>query len=254
MLDHKLMRLGKKNVRHDMRTLQLKKYLTPDLPPAPPKYSWSVLVESWPMLLNNGLGDCTAAGIGHMRQLWTKAVGKTPYIPTDADTLAFYEDSCGYNPTDPTTDQGGDELTVLNYAKKVGFAGEKISSYVSIDPANWDHLKLAIWLFGGVYTGIELPRTAQNQAVWDVVSADPDNNQPGSWGGHCVPLFDFDESDLVTCVTWGTTQRLTKRFWLEYGSEAYAIVSPDFLDATSQVDPAGLDLATLEHDLLQIAA
>lgn len=106
-----------------------------------------------------------------------------------------------------------------------------------------------IYLFGGLYTGFALPLSAQRQAVWDVPAGGAKGKgEPGSWGGHATSLVAYDARGL-TCVTWGALQRMTWPFFKTYCDEAYAIVSQQFLSATTKRTPAGFDLATLRKDL-----
>ena len=65
MADHSQMKLGRKAVKTDTRTLRLAKYLTPVLPPPPPAADWTKGIASWGMMLNDKLGDCTIAGVAH---------------------------------------------------------------------------------------------------------------------------------------------------------------------------------------------
>ena len=53
-------------------------------------------------------------------------------------------------------------------------------------------IRQSIALFGGVYIGLALPLTAQNQDVWDVVPNGGANAEEGSWGGHCVYVPKYD--------------------------------------------------------------
>ena len=52
----------------------------------------------------------------------------------------------------------------------------------------------------------------------------------------------------MTCITWGGLKKMTWAWFEKYCSEAYALVSKDWLNA-SGVSPSGLDLAALEKDL-----
>ena len=55
----------------------------------------------------------------------------------------------------------------------------------------------------------------------------------------------------VECVTWGRVQTMGARFLEHYVDEAWAIVSPDFLNAAGE-SPQGFNLAQLTADLAQI--
>lgn len=247
MIDHSLIKLGKHKKREDARSLKLARYLAPALPPAPPSTDWTAKVnEPWRMMLNDSLGDCTCAAAGHLIMEWTCNAG-VGVLPTDDQILEAYEAITGYNPADPNSDQGAVELDVLNYWRQTGIAGHQIGAFAEIDPANQDHVKAAVYLFGGVYIGVQLPLSAQGQDEWNVVGPLTGDCEPGSWGGHAVPVVAYDENG-VTVITWGQPLKMSWAFWSAYVDEAYAIISADFLNGAGDT-PAGFDLAQLQNDL-----
>jgi hypothetical protein len=192
---------------------------------------------------SEGLGDCTIAGVAHAIQVWTLAKGKEVTIP-DSTVLQYYERWDGYKPSDPNSDQGGEELQVLKDWRKAGFSGHKLQAFADPDPQDELHVRQAIALFGGLYIGLALPISAQTQDVWDVAS-EPDGKL-GSWGGHCVFVPDYDANGL-TCITWGQLKKMTWAFWGTYCDEAHALLAPDWQP------PAGFDMASLQADLKQVA-
>lgn len=114
-------------------------------------------------------------------------------------------------------------------------------------------LQQAIYYFGGVYIGVELPNTAKDQAdVWDVVSITGDG-APGSWGGHAVPLVGYPDSDSFWTYTWGKKVKVTSRFLAEYMSEAYCCVSQDIVGDDGK-SPEGFDLPGLLATLSEVTA
>jgi hypothetical protein len=241
------LKLGKLPVRHDERTLLLATYLDDAavLPNVPPELS-APTVDAWPMYGNDRLGDCTIAAVGHMIQAWTSDAGAPRQI-ADADVEQAYIPGTG------TDDTGRFELDVLNYWRTTGVGADKIAAYAAIDPSNHAHVMAAAYLFGGVYIGVALPTTAQGQPVWDVVGDGKTGpSQPGSWGGHAVDVVAYD-SDGLTIVTWGALLKMTWGFWDAYVEEAYAVISPDFLNAAGQT-PAGFDAAALQADLAAVTA
>lgn len=255
MADHSAMKLGRKPTRHDPRTLQLRAYAPDPLPPQPLIVDYGEGVSAWGMMLNDQLGDCTCAAVCHAIQDWTMndAINHPGMVtPADADVLGLYERWCGYNPADPSTDQGGVELDILNRWRQEGAAGHKIVAFAEVDKSNYEHMKYAVSTFGGAYIGLSLPVSAQNQDVWDVVAPDG-----GPWGGHAVYVVGYDDSDptepTLSLVTWGQVKKMTLRFWLAYGAEAYAVLGEDFLGAISR-GPDGLDVAGLQRDLALITA
>lgn len=258
MADHSKMRLGKRAPRIDSRTLMLAKYMK-DLPPPPESVDYTKGLTSFGMMMNDSLGDCTIAGCGHAIQIWTANQGSESTV-ADSDVLAAYEAWDGYNPADPSTDQGGVEIDVLNDWRQNGLAGHKLLAYADPDPGNQVHVKQAIELFGGVYIGLQLPLTAQNQDVWDVVSEsffgklksliipEYSPSDPGSWGGHCVFVPQYDANGL-TCITWGALKRMTWAFWAKYCDESHALLSPEWVNNRQ----TGFDLVSLQADLQSVA-
>lgn len=227
MPDHSTMKLGKKAAKKDIRTLRLAHFIRA-LPPPLEVINWNHGIVDFGMMRNSDLGDCTCAALGHAEQTITaNTVGFDEITVPDSDVVSLYSASCGYIPGNPSTDEGGVELDVLNYVRKNGMFGvDELIAYSDPDPGNVEHIKQTISLFGGVYIGLSLPVSAQNQDVWDVVSSP--NSEPGSWGGHAVWVLGYDQQGL-TCVTWGAAKRMTWDFWLKYCDESHAILFMNWL-------------------------
>jgi hypothetical protein len=248
MADHSKMKLGRKAIKTDTRTLAFGDYLTPGLPPPPPTADWTKGIASWGMMLNDKLGDCTIAGCGHAVQVWSANAGSEITVP-DPTILSYYEKWDGYKPNDPTSDQGGIELDVLKDWKTGGFAGNPLLAFADPKPANLVEIHQSIFLFGGVYIGLSLPLTAQNQDVWDVVPNGGADAKPGSWGGHCVFVPKYDQNGF-TCITWGQLKTMTLAFWKKYCDEAHTLLAQSWVVGKSA--PSGFDQAQLLADLGKI--
>lgn len=244
-------KLGKLTARHDKRTLQLAKYLTSALPLPPATCDWTTKVTSWPMMMNDQLGDCTCAAAGHLIELWTANSGSL-IVPTDQQIVAAYEAITGYNPATGANDNGAVETDVLNYWRQNNIGGYGIVGYAALEPHNHQHVMDAVYLFGGCYIGVSLPTSAQNQTVWSVPPGGAvGDGAPGSWGGHAVPIVAYDQRGL-TCITWGAPLTMTWQFWDTYCEESYAILSNNWFNGQNKA-PNGFDLATLQADLSQVA-
>jgi hypothetical protein len=248
------MKLGRKAVKTDSRTLRVADYATKALPSPPKTADWTRGVKDWGQFLNDQLGDCTVAAAIHALQVFSLNAS-TELTFTDVDALKYYEAWCGYDPSNPLSDQGGIELDVLNSWKNQELAGHALKAFAAVNPKDPVEVRTAISLFGGIYIGLSLPSSAQNEVGGTWTSEawyDPFDSKyrAGSWGGHAV-FVPYYDADGPVCVTWGGLQRMTWAFWAAYVDEAYALLSPDFLRANG-TDPAGFDMAALEADLAAI--
>jgi len=252
MVNHSKMKLGKNPARHDPRTLLMAHYLQPEaLPQLPASQEWTDKIQTWPMMANDRLGDCTCAAAGHLIEEWTTYSG-TGVTLSDSDIIAAYSSITGYNPQTGQNDNGAVELDVLKYWRKTGFSGHKISVFVGLEPGNHDHIKASVYIFGGCYIGLALPISAQTQNVWSVPPGSLQGpGAPGSWGGHAVPVVAYDSLGL-TVVTWGALKQKTWGFWDAYCDESYGLLSPDWVNA-KKIAANGFNLAQLKADLKAIA-
>jgi hypothetical protein len=177
-------KLGRKALVTDSRTLRLARYFSPTLAPPPASVDWTKGITQWGMMLNDTLGDCTIAGVGHAIQVFTANSGSEVTLP-DQTILDYYEWWDGYVDGDPSTDNGGIELQVLNKWKKKKFWGHRLNAYADPDVSNLTELQQAINLFGGVYIGLNVPQSVMNtdddpSVLWDVTGDD------SIVGGHCL--------------------------------------------------------------------
>jgi hypothetical protein len=247
-------KLGKLPKRHDQRTFQLSRYLkTSELPAPPPEVDWSKAVPHYGMLLNDQLGDCVIAGMMHLSMGWQANAGQTPTTPSNGEVVAAYSAIGGYNPSDPSTDQGCNMLDALNYWRNTGLSigGQKnqIAAFAEVDLSNDAEVKTALWLFGGLFTGFEMPKSAQDAKSWSVPASGPHGRgKPGSWGGHCAPLAAEDGTGGFQAITWGALMPATQDFVADYCEEAYAVLSAAWIAKNGQA-PCGFDLAALQGDL-----
>ena len=196
------------------------------------------------MYLNNALGDCTCAGIGHSVQAWTAYTHGLVTLP-DSAVLSLYE-AFGYTPGQPSTDNGAVEQDVLAYVQQHGIGGHKILAYAQVDHRNPDEMKTALNLFGSVYLGASMPQSAMDQTnagqPWTVEGGSPIE------GGHCFVAQRWDTSGApMEVVTWGQLQRVSIEWWLDYGVEAWVMMSPDWFRNNGMAG-SGISVAELGDD------
>lgn len=239
------MKLGKLPARKDAIKFKLTSYLAL---PTPPSKVGSFTQLDWGMLGNDNYGDCVWAGAAHETIFWNKEVNKTVGF-TDSEVLGDYSKVTGFNPNDPSTDNGTDMQVAASYRRKTGIQAQdkrhKVLSYLSIKNDK-TQLKTAIYLFNAVGIGIQFPRSAMAQfnagKPWTVTSSPID-------GGHYVPAVGYD-SRYVYVVTWGKTQKMTWGFFKKYCDEAVCYLTDE--DLLNNKSLQGFDLPTLQADLAQL--
>jgi hypothetical protein len=218
----------------------------------------SVTVNS--VVAANGLGNCTCAAPCHAIDVWT-AGGDAPVVVTADQCIRLYELSCGYVLGDESTDQGGDELTVLDYILAHGIDGaglHQIAGVASLDATDLTLMREACFLTGAVELCLELPDVYVNpfpgpDAVWDVAGA-PNPDQ-----GHCILARGAFTTNGPTgkpswgITTWGTPVWMTTDAVAYYcamaqGGSANVAWTKEWLSRTSGLSPSALDLAAMAAD------
>jgi hypothetical protein len=131
--------------------------------------------------------------------------------------------------------------------------GHKIKGFAAFSPRNHTQWKAANFIFGNTFVGLALPISAQAEVggTWKVDSTTGDG-ESGSWGGHCVPGFDFDYRS-VELITWAARQRATWGFIGTYCDEAYAVWDETWVSAVTAKSPSGFDAAALLADLAKFS-
>lgn len=242
------MKFGKLAPKKNSKTLRFTKYLSPAIP-APPEKVWreyKVPPNLWGMYGNDTIGDCTCACIAHMLMLVTSHTG-TMVTPTKDEVIAAYSAVTGYDPKTGLNDNGAAITDVLNYWMNTGISGHKILGWAAIDPTNITAVKQAIWLFGGVDIGVNLPNSAMNQfnsnQPWSILP-----NDGGIDGGHSIPNFGYG-SEGTNCITWAQRQGMEWDWFQKYCDECYAVITQDWINQATKQTPSGFSLETLQADL-----
>lgn len=192
-------------------------------------------IDPSPVLADNDeIGDCTAVGLANSIRCLSALNGFSTDTPTPS-VIQFYEDSTGYNPSNPSSDQGGVEADILAFAGRNGYALPEQTLYPlwgTIDPGNFNSIRLAAASLGSVYLGVNLAIADQALigSTWDTdTRLDEGDPTAGSWGGHCLVLWDYDgcdDADTVTLLTWGQKQKATWRWLRSRLEEAHGVLWP----------------------------
>jgi hypothetical protein len=266
---------GKLPVKKDYRNLLYKNYSeNVVLPNTPDSEFWQTKVgTNWGMMLNDRIGDCPIAGVGHTIMNWTANASTMVTMP-DRNILSVYKAISGYNGT-PDTDTGCCLLDVLKYWKNTGVPTsyttskstfwdsllfwrkkhsvsnlDTISAFVQLDAGNIEHAKESVYLFGSAYIGLSLPNAFNDNAkVWDVPSTGVNGNwSPNPNNGHCVIIVGYD-SKYLYIVSWGMLIPMTYAFYKAYNDESYGILSKDWF-REDKLSPSGFNTQQLQANLI----
>jgi hypothetical protein len=235
--------------RSKLRSLpRLATFMSAELPAAPPVFNYANGITNWGMMLNDQLGCCEVATAGHLRMAWTYAATATAVAIPDSVVLSTYSALTGYDPATGQNDTGIATDDLLNYWQTTGIGGNKIAGCVAIDPTNQAEVQQAIYLFGGVFVTVNLPKSAEDQTsagqAWSPVFWSP------TLGGHAIPYLSYGPAG-TKAITWGAEQDVTWEFTRQKCNGMFAIVDNDFFNAEGK-SPRGLDTAGMFSAMQQL--
>ena len=228
--------------------------------PAPNWFTHIKDLNGFGQMLNNEYGCCVEAGSYHAIQVLSSVMNTDGLEITEPDAcvLKAYEEVTGFDPANPSSDQGTDMQTYLKHWLNTGIptgptaeTRHKCDAFVEIDPRNHGDIKEVIAGAGFVYLGFNVPNYLMAEGdvpqVWDYPSA----GDGTIVGGHCVIAARADDSG-VWVVSWGSVYHMTWAFWDRFTDEAYAIIDPDW--ANLQGTPLGIPLHVLIAQMRGLAA
>jgi hypothetical protein len=203
---------------------------------------------------NDNVGDCTCADVDHELKSVEVCAGNAEVHSTAAEVLAAYSAITGYNPADPSTDQGAEMQSVRSYWQKTGFrlggTVHKILLFAEVKPSDLNAVKWTLDEFGAVGIGIDLPNAAMDQfnsgQPWDVV---PDDG--GIDGGHAVAIVGYDK-DYVWLYTWGALIKATWAWWAKYVVEVWVAFTAEVVNAKSGSSATGQTLYQLGQQMASL--
>jgi hypothetical protein len=213
--------------------------------PAVPPQGWEFKVNpaDWGMLGNDQYGDCACAGICHLIQGQSTNTGNPLHATTD-QALALYSAATGFNPNDPSTDNGTVLTDLLTYIKANGVemtdaTGKPVTVEVvgsaSLDITSLAQLRYAAYTFGGNYLGINCPQECETDTTnWNFAPGLP------IAGGHCIPQ-EGEGGAGGQIISWGMKIPVSNQFLTGYLEEGYVVITKAWLNAQGKT-PTGLDL------------
>jgi hypothetical protein len=247
------MKLGRRRPAPGHKKLHLRDYLRVSLeaPPATCDYSKPAMTGLSNIFLNDQLGDCVIAAGAHVTAQETGNAGDL-FVYSPAQILADYGAIGGYVPGDPSTDNGCDEVTALNYWQTNGFAdGTKLAGYLHLNAANEVEVMQALYLFENVLFGVELPDAWINPFpsasgfVWDVGTPNPDNGHAFMGTGYNQTGVQIDTWGFIGTITWPAVSALCST---NDGGQLYVVMTPDQLEKGQTKAPNGLEWVALQSD------
>lgn len=248
-------KLGKKPARPDAVKMKFGSYFdAAKLPPVPALIGHPWLVRIWGMLGNDRAGDCVWAGFCHETALLHADSNLTVPTFTTKTVFADYHDATGFNPGDPSTDQGTDLQDGASYRQKTGIIDilgqrHKIDIYTALRVGDLNEIALAVFLFGAAGIGVRLPDTAEQQfnrmEPWTVEKG------ASIVGGHYIPCVGRNSLGDFLFVSWGRLTAATPNWVQTYMDEGICYVDRDRLNRNN-VSPQNYNLAQLTDDYHQL--
>jgi hypothetical protein len=233
--------------------LRLARYLTARLPAPPPSvdYSSLALPSLRDIMGNDAYGDCVFACANHVQGVATGNAGALVHA-TLAQVLAQYTAVTGFDPNNPATDQGADEITALNWYCANGFAnGGRPLGWIYIDGSNKLEVQTAIDLFEHLIVCAGLPdpwispMPMGDGFLWDSGSPNPNN-------GHSFMSFGYD-SFGAKIDSWGlfgtlTYNALATKCTTATGGGCYCILTHEMVTQGQSIAPNGVAWSDLVAD------
>jgi hypothetical protein len=257
-------KMGRKRAISRGPHLSIKNYFVPRVMPAPPEtcdYTKAAETVLGQILGNDKLGDCTAAAAFHISGTMLANAGDPQSWSTLEQVVPFYSATGGYIDGKESTDNGANEIDVLNYWQERGLlqdGSHKIRAWATVDSGNKREIQTAIWLCENVYFGVEMPDAwinpvpMQSGFKWDIAGGyNPDN-------GHAFAGLGYNK-DGVIISTWGMLGTLTWAAIDRYaakadGGELYTVLSDDVIERATAKANDGLRVAQINRDINTLMA
>lgn len=230
----------------------------------PARYNWGARIKpdhNWGDYGNLNLENCTVASAAHLIMVWKSYQAKHIYRPSVKKIIEDYGQMITGKPkgsplVEKALAKGGEPveaIKMLNYWQKKGIDNHKIIAYAKLTYNNKarrrEELKRAIYLYGGCFIGINIPRSVERQwqkgEKWTLLKrAPPGDPRRRHWFSHALVAIGYNENDLLV-VTFGREETMSWEFYEKYVDEAYAVFDEKFLKA--RLTPSRMKVADLQH-------
>lgn len=213
-------------------------------------------VASWPMYLNDQLGDCFWAGEAHASTSQRVYAGYPEVHFANAAITKGYE-SAGYVPGDPSTDNGTDPAQGLKYLHDVGWMDQtgvkhQLAGYAFFrDVANFRLQAEVLAATGSLGIGFTCTQEYEDAFSEGIPCQVVPGDQPvgGHWITRQARLTGV--TGILDDITWGGAQRMTLAYHRAQVIEVAMKVSQDYVTA-SGTTIQGLRLGDLLEDMSQV--
>jgi hypothetical protein len=240
--DHRRVRLGRYLSKQDSRNLVLSNYTRTSGLVFPAECRWDLIKPAlnWGMAGNDSYGNCVIATAAHIIDSDESNEFKIDTTISDKAVISLSKEMDALD--------GYNILDRLKYWRKFSMWDRSLWAFAMLRGLDDSLVKYSIFHFGSLDVGVNLPNAWRNTDVWDTGIGRSFN--PGSWGGHSVPLLGYDNSFLYAC-TWGVIVPMTWPAFHMYCDERYVTLLPSWI-AKERISPSGVDLIALHNDLATI--
>lgn len=212
--------------------------------PKPPASVAVPTVADWEMLGNDQYGDCGVAGLEHGFMTDASIVHEYESEANNQQAVEYYLAYTGGQ------DTGVVLADYLSYVRANAYYYHTVDAFAPVSIQDIPTLQVATFMYGFTYTGIQVT-AAMQQAFANHQPWTTDLLADGFIGGHCVPIVGYDDQFLYV-VTWGGVQSVTYSCWHQIATEAWAVLTGEFL--SHHGDGRGINLAALHADLNKLSA
>lgn len=234
----------------------------------PRSYNWGERIKpdhNWGDYGNLKLDNCTVASAAHLIMVWRSYQAKNIYRPSVQKIIEDYGQMITGKPKgspfiEKALEKGGEPVEavkMLNYWRKKGIDNHKIIAFAKLTYNNKasrrEELKRAIYLYGGCFIGIDIPRSVESQwqkgEKWTVLKrAAHGDRRRKLWFSHALVAIGYNENDVLV-VTFGKEETMSWEFYEKYVDEAYAVFDEKFLKA--RLTPSRMKVADLRQVVKQ---